>query len=158
VMLNAKHCYANHTMRYRRCGGGAYPPPGPPVDTSPRLPASYAHRHPLKRRSWILLGGPAISLNIIIPISGISHILHSYSYRIRTPSGDCPDTNGNSKKSNVANYTTKIYGYSIDFIYFYLVPQHDLIFQERSGEFEKKLEIRYVVVSPLIYNPPLYLF
>jgi hypothetical protein len=52
---------------------------------------AYAHKHPLKGRSWILLGGPAISLNIIVPISGISHILHSYPYRIRTPSGDCPN-------------------------------------------------------------------
>ena len=33
------NCYANHIMRYRRCGGGAYPPPEPLVDTSPRLPA-----------------------------------------------------------------------------------------------------------------------
>ena len=36
---NPQYCYANHTMRYRRCGGGAYPPPEPLVDTSPRLPA-----------------------------------------------------------------------------------------------------------------------
>jgi hypothetical protein len=46
---------------------------------------AYAQRIPSK-------GGPAISLNIIIPISGISHILHSYPYRIRMPSGDCPNT------------------------------------------------------------------
>ena len=46
---------------------------------------------PLKRRGWVLRG-PAISLNIIIPISGTSHILHSYPYRTRRPSGDCPNT------------------------------------------------------------------
>jgi hypothetical protein len=53
---------------------------------------SYARKHPLKKRSGILLGGPAISLNITIPISGVSHILHSYPHRIRTPVGDCPNT------------------------------------------------------------------
>jgi hypothetical protein len=77
-------------MRYRKCGRGAYAPLEL-IHHLAYLPA-YAHRHPLKRRSWILLGGPAISLNIIIPIWGISHILHSYLNRIRTPPGDCPNS------------------------------------------------------------------
>jgi hypothetical protein len=41
--------------------------------------------NPLKGTTENFLGGPAISLNIIIPISGTPHILHSYLYRTRMP-------------------------------------------------------------------------